>query len=73
MKSTNNMVQEIQKIADNTRYNSNKVRFVSDLYWNLVNAGFHPVVVNDKYIEIDGVDYHFIKNKRQLTYTVCLV
>ena len=65
------MITKIQKIADETRFSSNKVKFVSDLYWKLVAAGLNPVIVNDRYIEVDGVDYHFICRRRQMSYTVC--
>ena len=66
------MITKIQNIANETQYNSNKEKFVSALYWNLVAAGLKPCIVNDKYIELDGVDYQFIKNRRSCTYTVAI-
>ena len=69
MKTT---IEKIQQIANETRYSSNKVDFVSDLYWNLHYMGMNPCLVNDKYIEIDGVTYQFTCNRREMSYTVSI-
>ena len=64
------MITTIQRIANGTQYSSNKEKFVSALYRNLVAAGLKPCIVNGKYIELDGVDYEFINHRRECTYTV---
>lgn len=67
------MITKVQNIANETQYNTNKVKFVSALYFNLVAAGLKPCIVNDKYIELDGVSYHFINNRRCRNYTVAVI
>ena len=65
-------IDKIQQITNETRYSSNKVQFVSNLYWNLVAAGLKPCIVNEKYIEIEGVEYQFTNNRREMSYTVSI-
>lgn len=62
-------VIDIQKVVDSTAFTSIKKKFVSSLYWNLVAAGYKPCIVNEKYIEIDGTAFHFVMNKRDMSYT----
>ena len=68
-----NVIQEIQNAANVVRYDSNKRKFVSNLYWALVNKGMKPCIVNGLYIEVDGTDYHLVNNKRKGSYTICKI
>lgn len=67
------MITKIQQIANETRYSSNKAQFVSDLYWKLFAAGIQVCIVNDKYIEFEGVTYQFINNRREMSYKVAAI
>lgn len=68
-KIDDNKLNSIQNVVNATRYDKNKERFVSNLYWNLKAAGFDVCILNDKYLIIDGIDFQFINSKKNYTYT----
>ena len=62
--SYNPMLERIQRFALNTPYETVKKNFVSNLYRVLRNNGIHCVMINDLYLEVDGVEYQFINRKK---------
>ncbi|MSS16806.1 hypothetical protein [Sodaliphilus pleomorphus] len=66
-------IYEIQNAANEISYDSNKKRFVSNLYWALVNKGMKPCIVNGLYLEVAGTNYHLVNNKRKGSYTICKI
>ena len=57
------MLETIQRFALNTQYSTVKKNFVQNLYRTLRNHGIACVIVNDLYLEVDGVEYQFIHHK----------
>lgn len=57
------MLETIQRFALNTQYSTVKKNFVSNLYRTLRNHGIYCVIVNDLYLDVDGVVYQFIHHK----------
>lgn len=64
------MLNKIQRFALNTTYSTVKKNFVQNLYWTLRNHGIACVMVNDLYLEVDGVEYQFIHRKKAGIYEV---
>lgn len=61
---------KLQEIVNSVKYSNNKVEFVPNVYFKLIEIGYSPVVINDKYIEIDGVNYEFTHSQPTLSYIV---
>ena len=62
------MLETIQRFALNTQYSTVKKNFVQNLYRTLRNHGIACVMVNDLYLEVDGVEYQFIHRKKDGIY-----
>ena len=62
------MLETIQRFALNTQYSTVKKNFVQNLYRTLRNHGIACVMVNDLYLEVDGVEYQFIHRKNDGIY-----
>lgn len=43
---------------------------VRRMYWSLVAEGLRPCIVNDRYIEVEGVYYQFKKTRSKGHWTV---
>ena len=54
----------IQDIANNYYYYKKKEELVRNIYWSLKVQGLSPAIVNDKYLEIGGRYFQFIRRRQ---------
>lgn len=69
----NEIIWKIQQFAFNTEYSTVKKNFVSNLYKTLRNHGIMCIIVNDLYLDIDGIVYQFIHRKKHGIYEVVAI
>lgn len=67
------VIGKVQKVVDGMVYDKNKERFVGNLYWKVKAIGLDVCLLNDKYLTVEGVDIHFVNNKRKMSYTAVIL
>lgn len=70
MEKTNILQEQIQEIASQLQYSTNKADFVSRLYWALKGKGYDTYIVNDRYLDVEGETFMFVKHSKELQYSV---
>lgn len=66
MKTTIEIIKSLVKKT----YDSNKVRFVSNMYFALKKKDIDAGILNDRYLVIDNITYEFTKDNKNATYKV---
>lgn len=66
MKTTIEIIKSLVKKT----YDSNKVRFVSNMYFALKKKDIDAGILNDRYLVIDDITYEFTKDNKNATYKV---
>lgn len=64
------MLNTIQNITNNFGFGISVNELTSKVYFNLVAMGFKPCIVNDRYIEVDGITYQLRKTRSKGCWTV---
>ena len=64
------MKNKLQEMVAGYGFGYSVTELVSRVYWSLVAEGLRPCVVNDRYLEIDGVTYQFRKTRSKGCWTV---
>ena len=57
------MLNKLQDMVSKYGFGLSVRDLTSDIYWELKAQGFNPCIVNDRYIEIEGVTYQFRKTR----------
>ena len=57
------MLSKIQSIINKYGFAVSTKSIASEVYWELKALGFSPCIVNDRYIEVDGVMYQLLKTR----------
>lgn len=60
--------ETIKTIAENTSSSVKVEKLVDTIYWKLVSEGHHPVVVNEKYLEVWEENQHRSGNGEKTFY-----
>ena len=64
------MLNKLQDMINKYGFGLSVRDLASDIYWELKAEGLHPCIVNDRYIEIEGVTYQFRKTRTKGHWTV---
>ncbi len=64
------MLNKLQDMVNKYGFGLSVRDLASDIYWELKAEGFNPCIVNERYIEIDGVTYQFRKTRTKGHWTV---
>ena len=64
------MLNKLQEMANEYGFGLSVQNMVSDVYSELKCQGFDPCIVNDRYIEVEGVAYQFRKTRSKGHWTV---
>lgn len=64
------MLEKLQALVMGYGFGLSARDIASEVYWALEGQGFDPCIVNDRYIEIDGVTYQFRKTRSKGHWTV---
>ena len=64
------MLNKLQDMVSKYGFGLSVRDLASDIYWALYAEGFKPCIVNERYIEIDGVTYQFRKTRTKGHWTV---
>ena len=64
------MLKKIQNMVNCYGFGLSTKDIASEIYWQLEAQGFDPCIVNERYIEIDGVTYQFRKARTKGHWTV---
>ena len=57
------MLEKIQGIINGYGFGITVQDLASELYWQLESEGFEPCIVNDRYLDVDGVTYQIRKTR----------
>ena len=57
------MLNNIQNIVNKYGFGISTKDIASEVYWALEAQGFDPCIVNDRYIEVNGITYQLRKTK----------
>lgn len=64
------MKNKLQEMVAGYGFGFSVQELVHRVYWSLVAEGLHPCVVNDRYLEIEGITYQFRKTRSKCCWTV---
>lgn len=64
------MLNKLQAVVNGYGFGISVEGLASNVYHELAAAGFHPCIVNDRYVEIEGVTYQFRKTRSKGHWTV---
>ena len=63
-------MKALQKFVDQFGLGISKKELTGKAYWAMKAQGHDVCIVNEKYLEMDGVNYQFIKSKAQYRWIV---
>ena len=64
------MMNKLQEMVNKYGFGLAVRDLASDIYWELRAEGLKPCIVNERYIEIDGMTYQFRKTRAKGHWTV---
>ena len=64
------MKENIQNIVNDFGFGISVNELASKVYFKLASLGFKPCIVNDRYIEVDGITYQLRKTRSKGHWTV---
>lgn len=57
-------MKELQKFVDGFGFGISVAELASKAYWEMKAQGHEVCIVNERYLEVDGVTYLFSKSKK---------
>ena len=64
------MMNKLQDMVNKYGFGLSVKDLASDIYWELRAEGLNPCIVNDRYIEVNGVTYQFRKTRSKGHWTI---
>lgn len=64
------MMNTIQEIINNYGFGISTKDIASEVYWELEALGYDPCLVNDRYVEVEGITYQLLKTRSKGHWTV---